>query len=516
MQRPRIFDWLRRVMPPQPDAPAAPPGPTPPRGLADTGPRTEELPKQPPIGADRDTLPLGTRAPKLRPRVVPNLVEGILVREPLAEPDTGQAQGFYREIADLLKGQLESDPGRLDLHRTLLEVLKAAGEADEYVQHARSYYERTNGGIDAHWEAIAIAGREMLPGHALFDQVAGFGPKKFQRFHESVSQPRLQAALRELSDGYEAVRADPQFPAEVAQTMAEGARRPTPLTPLPLADDRSGATIFAKREDVRATNDDQLINAVGQVLLARRRGIRSIVSATRDGVHGLAVASAAARQGFDCTLYMTEPAYRRHYARVLQMRRLGAELRSVAPAVSVDAAWQAAMQHWLNDVGGTHFVSSLESGPHPFPLIVRDFQSLVGQEALIQLHQATNAGPAAVVAGIVDGYVGLGLLTAFLTPERIPLYCVEPPEAAAMAADGRYLREHQWLRATRRVQYVSATDEEAMQVIDSMFRANGMALTLESARTLACARKLAAGLEPSRSLLTLLSRPEETALPPQS
>jgi len=460
------------------------------------------------------TLPLGTPVPALKKQITGTwpTTDSIQVREPLAEPDTGQAQGFYREIVDLLAGQLESDPGRLDLHRTLLEVLRAAGEAEAYAHHARSYYERTNGELDAHWEGIALAGRELLPGHALFEQVPGLGPRKFQRFHESVSQPRLQAALRELGDRYEALRNDPTFPAEVGQAMAEGARRPTPLTPLPLADDRSGATIFAKREDVRGPNDDQLINAVGQVLFARRRGIRSVVSATRDGVHGFAVAAAAARQGFDCTLYLTEPAYRRHYARVLQMRRLGAEVRSVAPAPTVDAAWQAALQHWLNDAGGTHYVSSLESGPHPFPLIVRDFQALVGQEARIQLHQAANTAPAAVVAGVSDGYVGLGLLTAFLTPERVPLYCVEHPDAATAAADGHYLREHQWLRATRRVQYLTASDEEAMRVIDSLFRANGMTPSLESARTLACARKLAAAQAPDQSVLTLLSRTEDPAL----
>jgi tryptophan synthase beta chain len=502
-------DWIEALNPwgrkPKRETPAADAAGTvaPPEG----GPKVER------------TLPLGTPVPSLKRQTTGTwpATDSIQVREPATEGDTGQTQGFYREIADLLIGQLESDPGRLDLHRTLLEVLRAAGEADEYVHHARNYYERTNGGVDdAHWETIALAGRELMPGHALFDQIAGLGPKKFQRFHESVSQPRLQAALRQLSDSYEALRNDPEFPTDVAQAMADGARRPTPLTPLPLADDRSGATIFAKREDARAANDDQVINAVGQVLLAQRRGIRSVVSATRDGIHGLAVATAAARQGFDCTLYMTEPMYRRHYARALQMRRLGAEVRTVAPAASVDAAWQAALQHWLNDVSGTHYVSSLESGPHPFPLIVRDVQALVGQEARIQLEQATNAPPAAVVAGVADGYVGIGLLTAFLTPERIPMYCVEPPEAAAMAADGRYLREHQWLRATRRVQYVSASDEEAMQVIDTLFRANGMAPSLETARTLACARKIAAAQEPSHSVLTVLSRPEEAVLAPQS
>jgi tryptophan synthase beta chain len=474
------------------------------------------------------TLPLGTTAPvqrqtaplQLQPVPVPAapwpMPDSIQVREPLAEADTGQAQGFYAEVADLLKAQLDIDPARHDLHRTLLDVLRAAGHAEEYVRQAEAYYERTSGG-DAYWEGIALAGRDLAPDNALFGDAPGTGTvKKFQRFYETVSQTRLNEALRTMNTCYEDAQRDPAFARDLSKAMADGARRPTPLTPMPLAGgERAGATIFVKREDVRATNDDQLINAIGQALLAQRLGRKRMVSATRDGIHGLIVASVAARHDMSCTIYMTEVAYRRHFARVLQMRRIGAEVCTVTPAPQVDAAWQTALQSWLNDTANTFYVSSLESGPHPFPLIVRDFQSIVGQEAQIQLHAATGAGPTAVVAGVMDGYVGLGLLHAFLGEERVALYCVEPPATVEGGTGARYLREHGWLRATRRVRYVTATDEDAMQAVETLFRATGMCIPLEAARTLAYARRIAVSKERSRSVLTLIATPEERpALPP--
>ena len=500
----RHYHVLRRLRPGPPgDAPEFPPAQ--PQAALPTDGAGARPPK-----VER-TLPLGTTV------AIKGPTEGIQVREPLLEADVIQAQGFYREIADLLTKQLEAEPARLDLHRTLLEVFRAAGQGEEYVRYAQTYYERSSGFADPHWEGIARAGRELLPGHELFDGIPGSkAPKKFQRFYETVSQIRLHEALRALSASYDAVRVDPAFSRDLLSAMTDGAHRPTPLTPMPLtAGDRAGATIYAKREDVRAANDDQLINAIGQTLLALRLGRRRVVTATGDGIHGLAVASVASRHGLECAIYMSEPDYRHHFARVLQMRRIGAEVRTVSPAPNLDAAWQAALQAWLNDSATSHFVSNLESGPHPFPLIVRDFQSVVGQEATIQLQAASGGAPSAVVAGVADGYVGLGLLHAFLSDERVPLYCVEPPEATAAAAGARFLREHSWLRATRRVQYVTATDDEAMLVIELLFRATGMAVSIESARSLAYARHLATAQEQTRSVLTLITSPEDRPLPLQ-
>lgn len=498
--------WAERLVPQSrartPDSPAAD---VPGNGAADGAPA--------PVRVER-TLPLGTRVRPLRtPPGGRAESESIQVGEPLRDADAKQAQGFYHEVAELLMAQLEADPARLDLHRTLLEVLGAAGNSEQYVRQAQLYYERSLG-VDGHWPAIAATGRELLPGHGLFEDGPGAQPKKFHRFYESVSQPRLQAALQAMRESYEAARADPAFEAELYKALADGARRPTPLTPLTLAaGDRSGATVFAKREDVRAAHDDQLINAIGQTLLGLRLGRRRIVSATRDGIHGLVVASVASRHGLDCALYMSEPAHRRHYARVLQMQRLGADVRIVPAAAQVDAAWQAAMQDWLDRCETTHYVSSLEAGPHPFPLIVRDFQSVVGQEARVQLQAATGALPAAVVAGVADGHVGLGLLHAFLADERVALYCVEMPAADAASAGARYLREHGWLRATHRVRYVNASDADAMQVVEALFKSTGMCVALESARTLAHARQLAGTLEPGGSVLSLIGSPEERPLP---
>jgi tryptophan synthase beta chain len=203
---------------------------------------------------------------------------------------------------------------------------------------------------------------------------------------------------------------------------------------------------------------------------------------------------------------MSEPAYRRHFSRVLQMRRVGADIRTVVAAPKVDAAWQAALQAWLNDSAGLHYVSSLDAGPHPFPLIVRDFQSVVGKESMIQLRAATGGAPTAVVAGVADGYVGLGLLNAYLS-EDLPLYCVEPPKGS-VSAGVRHLREHSWLRATGRVQYVTADDDESMGVVEALYRTTGMCVPTEAARTLAYARRLASAQDPSCSVLTLIASEE--------
>lgn len=452
-----------------------------------------------------DTLPL---TPAARPRRAPPDPPGIQVAEPLLETDAAGAAGFYREVADLLQGRLERDPARLDLHRKLLEVYAASGEVEAYVRCAQAYLERCGGAPDAHWPDIARVGRELLPGHEAFaDTAGGRPPPRFQRFYEAVSPAQLQEALRATGAAYEIARQDPGFTAALHQAMADTLRRPTPLTPLPLLPEGlGGAIVYAKREDGRGADDERLINALGQTLLARRLGRCRVVTATRDGLHGLAVASVAARIGVDCAIYMDEPSHRANYARALQMRRLGAEVRTVPAGGSAEAPWREALQSWLEDTEGCHYISSLAAGPHPFPAIVRDFQSVVGHEALLQLRAAGGRLPRAVVAGMGDGYIGLGLLNAFLGENAVALYCVE-----ATAADRpRQLREHGWLRASRRVQYVQATDEEAIEVVETLFRTSGMCVPTEAARTLACARRLAAAQEDG-IVLSLLAHRDDRA-----
>lgn len=463
------------------------------------------LPAPRPRRPVEDTLPLTLNAGHRR---APPEPPGIQVAEPLLEADAASAAGFYREVADLLQGQLERNPARLDLHRKLLEVYGAAGEVEAYVRCAQAYLERCEGTPDSHWPEIARVGRELLPGHEAFATTeAGRAAPRFQRFYEAVSPAHLQEALRATSAAYEVARQDPSFAAALHQAMADTLRRPTPLTPLPLLPEGlGGAVVYAKREDGRGADDERLINALGQTLLARRLGRTRVVTATRDGLHGLAVASVAARIGVECAIYMDEASHRANHARALQMRRLGAEVRTVPASDGAEAPWREALQSWLEDTGECHYVSSLAAGPHPFPAIVRDFQSVVGQEALLQLRAAGGRPPRAVVAGMGDGYIGLGLLNAFLGEDGVALYCVEAP-----AADRpRQLREHGWLRASRRVQYVRATDDEAIEVVETLFRTSGMCVPTEAARTLACARRLAAAQEDG-IVLSLLARCDDRA-----
>ena len=469
-------------------------------------PPAPATPRQPATRRAEDTLPLTAGAHR---RVAARAQSRIEVAEPLLGADAAGAADFYREVADLLQGQLEVTPARLDLRRKLLEVYHAAGEADAFMHCARLYLEHCGSRPDSHWPDVARMGRELLPDHELF--APGAQPRglaRFQRFYESVSQAQLQDALRALAAAYEDARRDPAFTSALQKAMADTLQRPTALTPLPLVSEGAGATVYAKREDGARPDDAQAINALGQTLLAQRLGRSRVVTATQDGVHGLAVASVAAHFGLACTIYMEDAAHRRHYARALQMRRLGATVRALGASSHAEAAWLAALQAWLDDTGESHYVSGLAAGPHPFPAIVRDFQSIVGAEALVQLRASAGPPLRAVVAGIADGYGGLGLLNAFLSDDRVALYCVEMrgPERP------RQLREHGWLRASGRVRYVDVTDDEAVDVVETLFGSSGLCVPTEAARTLAYARRIAAA-QPDGIVLTLLSRGDERAQP---
>lgn len=479
------------------------------------GPHIGDLPPQSPLPPPvrrpvGDTLPLSAR--RQAAVLAPRPEERIQVAEPLLEADPARAAGFYREVSDLLRAQLEINPGRMDLRRKLLEVCSASGEAEAFVQCARAYLEQRKGNApDPHWSEIARMGRELLPHHELFAEAdPGRPTSRFQRFYEAVNQTHLHEALAEVEAAYDAARRDASFLTTLHQAMADTVRRPTPLSSLPLLPEgRGGATVYAKREDNRGPDDEQLINALGQALLAQRLGRRQVVTAAQDAVHGLAVASIAARLGLGCTIFMDEASHRRHYARTLQMQRLGAAVRPVPLGGNDAAPLLAALEAWLADTSGVHYLSSLAAGPHPFPMIVRDFQSIVGREALAQLRAGGDRPLRAVVAGMADGYVGLGLLNAFLGEDGVALYCVETPGTDRP----RQLREHGWLRASGRVSYVGATDDEAIDVVETLFRTTGICVPTEAARTLACARRLAAAADDG-IVLCLLARSEERAATP--
>ena len=296
-------------------------------------------------------------------------------------------------------------------------------------------------------------------------------------------------------------------------------RRPAPLAASPeLTYVADGAQIFVKHEDRRRFHDDNLINVIGQILLAQRLGRTRVVTATRNGMHGHAVAGAAARLGMECHIYITERDLNRHYARVLSMRRLGANIRPIPNGTDeVADPRRNALDAWLDDSAKCQYVSGLTAGPAPFPEMVREFLSVVGRETLEQMQQVSGAPPSAVVAGIADGHLGLGLLQGLLDQPAIELHCVEDKAAASPAPEGDNPldpairnpthREHRWLRETRRVTYAPGDDQETLRVIEQ-YHATGTTLYTQSARTLAYARALARRRERKDSIVVLLTGQE--------
>lgn len=522
--------WLRFRRPPAEPVylkPAIPPSaPAPP-------------PPPPPEGFD-------PRVARLRPAAGPRTAEAqpatpddLLLADPRAmkvemaqdEPGAGHAgaHAFYAEIAASLIAALNKEPERQDLRRKLLEIYFAARQRDEFTNLAHEYLDRNKGVPDPFWDDIGSMGAKLAPDHEMFQEWSDAGRARAKmrrsshpqrRFYErNVDQGRLFATQEALARDFERLRADAAFQAALRPLLADLVKRPAPLAASPeLSYVADGAQIFIKHEDRRRFHDEDLINACGQILVAQRLGRRRVVTATQSGIHGHAVAAAAQRIGMECTIYIGERDLNRHYARVLSMRRLGASIRPIPPGFDEQAdPRHNALNAWLDDPAATQYVSGLTAGPNPFPQMVREFLSTVGRETLEQMKQLSGGPPSAVVAGVADGHLGLGLLTGLLDHGSIQLHCIEDKktpadpagiesglDSAMRASPTR--REHRWLRETR-VIYATGDDQETLRVIEQ-FHATGTTLYTQSARTLAYARALARQRDRKDTIVVLLTGQE--------
>lgn len=452
----------------------------------------------------------------------------------LAEDEPGAesagAQAFYTEIAHALTDTLRHEPGRQDLRRKLLEVYFLARRTNDFVNLAHEYLETNSGRRDEFWPDIGTMGLRLAPEHEMFREFGAdarpappSNRNQQRRFHErNVDQGKMYAAQQMLTADFERLKNDAAFHAELSQRLADSVRRPAPLLASPeLAYVADGAQIFIKHEDRRRFHDDVMINATAQMMMAQKLGRTRVVTATRDCVHGHAVASAAARLGIECGIYITERDLNRYYTRVLGMRRLGAQMRPIQSTAEepVDPR-HSAMDAWLDDPDKTQFISGLSGGPTPFPEIVREFQCVVGRETRQQLEQMAGVPPTAVIAGMADGHLGLGLLTGFLDQTAVQLYCVEekPAPVAPEPPGGSSLpeplapgvltrREHHWLRDTGRISYVTGDEQETLRITEQ-FHATGTSLFTHSARTMAYARALARRRERKEAIVVLLVNQE--------
>ncbi len=337
----------------------------------------------------------------------------------------------------------------------------------------------------------------------------------------------LMAPLEELEEAYLAARQDPAFQAELRQLLSAYAGRPTPLYfARRLSEAMGGARVYFKREDLLHTGAHKINNCLGQVLLARRMGKRRVIAETGAGQHGVATATVCALFGLECVVYMGEEDMRRQRLNVFRMRLLGARVVGVAAGSrTLKDAISEAMRDWVTNVADTHYLLGSALGAHPYPMMVRDFQSVIGKETREQILAAEGRLPDAVFACVGGGSNAIGIFHAFLGDTDVRLVGVEAggcgtqlgQHAARFAggapgvlhgslsyllqdADGQVARthsvsagldyalvgpEHAWLHDQRRVEYVTATDEEALEAARTLARTEGLIPALEAAHAVA-------------------------------
>jgi tryptophan synthase beta chain len=336
----------------------------------------------------------------------------------------------------------------------------------------------------------------------------------------------LVAALDALATTYDALRADPAFRAEVDEMLRNFAGRPTPLTPAPRLSEAARCRVLLKREDLAHTGAHKINNTIGQVLVARRMGKRRIIAETGAGQHGVATATACARFGLECLVYMGAEDMARQALNVYRMRLLGATVVPVESGTrTLKDATNEALRDWVTNVHTTHYVIGSVVGPDPYPRMVRDFQSVIGTEARAQVLAAARRLPDEVVACVGGGSNAIGIFAAFLEDAGVRLVGVEAAgegletsrHAASLSrgtpgvlhgslsyllqdADGQVRPahsvsagldypgvgpEHAYLKDTGRAEYVAVTDAEALEGFGALARLEGIVPALETAHAVA-------------------------------
>jgi tryptophan synthase beta chain len=326
----------------------------------------------------------------------------------------------------------------------------------------------------------------------------------------------LIPALDELTAAWSEAKADPRYLAELDELGRTYVGRPSPLTRAERF--APGKRLYLKREDLNHTGAHKINNALGQVVLALRLGKRRIIAETGAGQHGVATATACARFGLDCVVYMGSEDMRRQAPNVERMQLLGAVVQPVELGTrTLKEATSAAIRDWITNVETTHYVIGSCVGPAPYPELVRELQSVIGKEAREQLLEAEGALPEAVVACVGGGSNAIGMFAAFLDDAEVALVGVEAAGAASLGtgrtgvlhgarssiladedgqiADAHSISagldypgvgpEHAWLRDTGRATYVPCTDEEALAAFARLSRTEGIVPALESAHALA-------------------------------
>ena len=370
---------------------------------------------------------------------------------------------------------------------------------------------------------------------------------RFGEFGGQYIPETLMNEVIRLEEQYEHYRRDPEFNAELKSLLDNYAGRPSLLYYAEkMTEDLGGAKIYLKREDLNHTGSHKINNVLGQVLLAKKMGKTRVIAETGAGQHGVATATAAALMGMECEIFMGKEDTERQALNVYRMELLGAKVHPVTSGTqTLKDAVNETMREWACRVEDTHYVLGSVMGPHPFPTIVRDFQSVISREARQQILEKEGKLPAAVLACVGGGSNAMGMFCHFIKDEGVKLIGCEAAgrgvetgkHAATMAAgtpgvfhgmksyfcQDEYGQiapvysisagldypgigpEHAYLHDIGRAEYVPVTDEEAMDAFEYLARTEGIIPAIESAHAVACARKLAPAMEKDKILVITIS-----------
>jgi len=357
----------------------------------------------------------------------------------------------------------------------------------------------------------------------------------------------LMQAIDELRDTYAKYQNDPEFVAEYNYELKHFVGRPSPVYHAKRwSEQLGGAQIWLKREDLNHTGAHKINNCIGQALLARRMGKRRVIAETGAGQHGVATATIAARYGMECVVYMGSEDVRRQAANVYRMKLLGATVVPVeSGSRTLKDALNEAMRDWVTNVESTFYIIGTVAGPHPYPMMVRDFQKVIGNECIVQMPAAAGRQPDAVIASVGGGSNAMGIFHPYIPFDDVKLIGVEAAgdgldtgrHSASLTLgragvlhgnrtyvlqdeDGQVVEthsvsagldypgvgpEHAWLKDSARAEYVTVTDEEALAAFHDCCRLEGIIPALESAHAIAHAVRLAPTMSPDQILLVNLS-----------
>jgi tryptophan synthase beta chain len=363
----------------------------------------------------------------------------------------------------------------------------------------------------------------------------------------SFASETLSHAINELRDAYAKYQGDAEFLTEFQYELKHFVGRPSPVYHAArMSREQGGAQIYLKREDLNHTGAHKINNVIGQAMLARRMGKPRIIAETGAGQHGVATATICARYGLECVVYMGSEDVKRQSPNVYRMNLLGATVVPVeSGSRTLKDALNEAMRDWVTNVENTFYIIGTVAGPHPYPMMVRDFQSVIGKECLEQMPELTGAQPDVVIACVGGGSNAMGIFHPYIPYEKTRLVGVEAAgegldsgkhsaslqrgspgvlhgnrtyilqdengqitETHSISAGLDYPGvgpEHAWLKDIGRAEYVGITDSEALSAFHYLCRTEGIIPALESAHAIAYAMKLAATMKPDQKILVNLS-----------